>query len=46
MSAFVDTNVVVRHLVGGPANLAVRATAYLASLRELLTTGLVGAETV
>lgn len=46
MSAFVDTNVLVRHLTGDPADLAARATAYLASVRELLLTDLVAAETV
>lgn len=46
MSAFVDTNVLVRHLTGDPANLAARATAYLGSERELLLTDLVAAETV
>ncbi len=46
MSAFIDTNVLVRHLTGDPADLAARATAYLASERELLLTDLVAAETV
>ena len=46
MSAFVDTNVLVRHLTGDPADLGARATAYLASVRELLLTDLVAAETV
>ena len=46
MSAFVDTNVLVRHLTGDPADLAARATAYLGSERELLLTDLVAAETV
>ncbi len=46
MSAFVDTNVLVRHLTGDPADLATRATAYLGSERELLLTDLVAAETV
>ena len=46
MSAFVDTNVLVRHLTGDPPDLAARATAYLASVRELLLTDLVAAETV
>ena len=45
MSAFVDTNVLVRHLTGDPADLAARATAYLGSVRELLLTDLVAAET-
>jgi len=46
LSAFVDTNVLVRHLTGDPADLAARATAYLGSKRELLLTDLVAAETV
>lgn len=46
MSAFVDTNVVVRHLTGDPVDLAARATAYLGSAQELLLVDLVAAETV
>lgn len=46
MSAFVDTNVLVRHLTGDPPNMAARATAYLGTERELLLTDLVVAETV
>ncbi len=46
MSAFVDTNIVVRHLTGDPADMAARATAYLRSASELLLTDLVAAETV
>lgn len=46
MSAFVDTDVLVRHLTGDPADLAARATAYLASERPLLLADLVAAETV
>jgi predicted nucleic acid-binding protein len=46
VSAFVDTNVLVRHLVGDPPSLAARATAYLRSASELLVTDLVVAETV
>jgi len=46
LSAFVDTNVLVRHLTADPADLAARATAYLGSERELLVTDLVAAETV
>lgn len=46
MSAFVDTNVLVRHLTGDPAEMAVRATAYLRTETELLLTDLVVAETV
>jgi len=46
VSAFVDTNVLVRHLTGDPPKMASRATAYLASADELLLTDLVVAETV
>ena len=46
MSAFVDTNVLVRHLTGDPPDMAARATAYLGTERELLLTDLVVAETV
>ena len=46
MTAFIDTNVLVRHLTGDPPVLAVRATAFLWTDRELLLTDLVAAETV
>jgi predicted nucleic acid-binding protein len=46
LSAFVDTNVLVRHLTGDPADLAARATAYLDAAQELMLTDLVAAETV
>lgn len=46
MSAFVDTNILVRHLTGDPPDMAARATAYLRSESELLLTDLVAAETV
>ncbi len=46
MSAFIDTNVLVRHLTGEPPELAVRATAYLGTERGLLLADLVVAETV
>lgn len=46
MSAFVDTNVLIRHLTGDPADMAARATAYLRSESELLLTDLIAAETV
>jgi predicted nucleic acid-binding protein len=46
VSAFVDTNVLVRHLTGDPADLGARATAYLGSAQGLLLTDLVAAETV
>jgi predicted nucleic acid-binding protein len=46
VSAFVDTNILVRHLTGDPPELAARATAYLAAETELLLTDLIAAETV
>jgi predicted nucleic acid-binding protein len=46
LSAFVDTNVLIRHLTGDPPAMAARATAYLRQERELLLTDLVVAETV
>ena len=46
MSAFVDTNVLVRHLTGEPSELADRATAYLGTEQGLLLADLVAAETV
>lgn len=46
MSAFIDTNILVRHLTGDPPDMAARATAYLGSEQELLLTDLVAAETV
>ena len=46
MSAFVDTNVLVRHLTGEPPEVASRATAFLGREQELLLADLVLAETV
>ena len=46
MTAFVDTNVLVRHLTGDPGALAERATAFLAAEPELYLADLVVAETV
>jgi predicted nucleic acid-binding protein len=46
VSAFVDTNILVRHLTGDPADMAARATAYLEAETSLLLTDLVAAETV
>ena len=46
MSAFIDTNVLVRHLTGDPPDMAARATAYLRQAGELLLTDLVAAEMV
>ncbi|MDA8285456.1 MAG: PIN domain-containing protein [Actinomycetota bacterium] len=46
MSAFIDTNVLVRHLTGDPADMAEAATEYLRTEVELLLTDVVAAETV
>jgi predicted nucleic-acid-binding protein len=46
MTAFVDTNILVRHLTGDPPAMAKRATAYLASQPELYLADLIVAETV
>ncbi len=46
MSAFVDTNVIVRHLTGDPAPLAERATRYFASAEVVYVADLIVAETV
>jgi len=46
VSAFVDTNILVRHLTGDPPDMAARATAYLSTATELYLTDLVVAETV
>ncbi len=44
MTAFVDTNVLVRHLTGDPPAQAVRATRYLQRADELLLPDLILAE--
>lgn len=46
MSAFVDTNILIRHLTGDPPKQARQATAFLAAADELLLTDLIVAETV
>jgi predicted nucleic acid-binding protein len=46
MTAFLDTNILVRHLTGEPPVMARRATAYLRTETELLLTDLIAAETV
>ena len=46
MTAFVDTNILIRHLTGDPPDLAERATAYLAQAEELLLPDLIVAEIV
>ncbi len=44
MTAFVDTNILIRHLTGDPPDLAARATRYLAAADELLLPDLILAE--
>lgn len=46
MNAFVDTNILVRHLTGEPLGLAKAATEFLAAARELFLADLIVAETV
>jgi predicted nucleic acid-binding protein len=46
MTAFVDTNVLVRHLTGDPPAMAERATAFLAAASELYLADLIVAETI
>jgi predicted nucleic-acid-binding protein len=46
MSAFVDTNIIVRHLTGEPPDMASRATACLAAEPELFLADLIVAETI
>ena len=44
MTAFVDANILVRHLTGDPPELAARATRYLGAADELLLPDLILAE--
>jgi predicted nucleic-acid-binding protein len=46
LSAFVDSNIVIRHLTGDPPDQARRATAFLRSEQELVLVDLVVAEVV
>lgn len=46
VGAFVDTNVLVRHLTGDPAAMAAKATAFLRDETELFLADLIVAETV
>lgn len=46
MTAFVDTNVLIRHLTGDPPDRAARATTFLAEADELLLPDLIVAEVV
>jgi predicted nucleic acid-binding protein len=46
VSAFVDTNIIVRALVGDAPDMSRRATAYLKSEDDLFVTDLIVAETI
>ncbi|MBT8247677.1 MAG: PIN domain-containing protein, partial [Acidimicrobiia bacterium] len=46
MTAFLDTNVLIRHLTGDPPEPATRATAFLSTADELLLPDLILAETI
>ena len=46
MSAFIDTNILVRHLTGDPPDMAARASRFLAEEHDLLLADLVVAETI
>jgi len=46
LSAFLDTNVLIRHLTGDPPGQARRATAFLEQAEELLVPDLIVAEVV
>jgi predicted nucleic-acid-binding protein len=46
VTAFVDTNILIRHLTGDPPNLAARATRFLQDADELLLPDLILAEAV
>lgn len=46
MSAFIDTNIIVRHLTGDPPAMAERATRFLANEVGLLLADLIVAETI
>lgn len=46
MRAFIDTNVLIRHLTGDPPDLAARATQLISEAEELLLADLIVAEVV
>ena len=46
MSAFVDTNILIRHLTGDPPQMAAQATAFLGAEDNLYLTDFVVAETI
>lgn len=46
MTAFLDTNIIVRHLTADPPDLAARASAFLSGAEELLLPDVIVAEVV
>lgn len=46
MRAFIDTNIIVRHLTADPPEMAARATRFLADASQLYLVDLIVAETV
>ena len=46
MKILLDTNVIVRHLTGDPADLAQAATGFLTNATDLVLTDVIAAETV
>ena len=46
MSAFIDANILVRHLTGDPREMAARSTRFLADADQLYLADLIVAETV
>jgi predicted nucleic-acid-binding protein len=46
VTAFIDTNILVRHRTGDPADMAARSTAYLRNQSGLLLADVIVAETV
>ena len=46
LSAFVDTNILIRHLTGDPPEIAARATAAVGGAEQLLLTDVVFAECI
>jgi predicted nucleic acid-binding protein len=46
LTAFVDTNILIRHLTGDPPGMGARATAFLAAAEVLLVPDLIVAEVV
>ena len=46
MKTLLDTNVIIRHLTGDPADLAQAATAFLSTAADLVLVSVIAAETV